>query len=117
MWGAVSDVRRGNLRRLRLGLLLTFLLGAAALGIMIWAFIELPFDWRVNAYASLFYTLGGYMLLLLVIALGMNLFVQVWAWRGHYTELDHTAVQNSAWFVYAIVAFWIITFGILYLAP
>jgi heme/copper-type cytochrome/quinol oxidase subunit 3 len=84
---------------------------------MLWEFTQLPFDWKINAFASLFYTLGGFALLLLIIALGMNLFVQVWAWQGHYTELDHTAVQNSAWFLYAIVIYWLILYGVIYLAP
>ena len=116
-WWAVNSVRKGNLNRLKLGLILVFLLGASALGIMIAEYAQLSFNWQLNAYASLFYALGGYMLLLLFIALGMNLFVQVWTWQGHYSELDHAAVQNSAWFVYGVVVFWIITFGILYLAP
>ncbi|MDT8305778.1 MAG: cytochrome c oxidase subunit I [Anaerolineae bacterium] len=117
MGWAVNNVRNGNIPRLRLGLLLVFLLGAAALAVIVWEYTQLPFTWELNAYASLFYALGGYMMLLLVVALGMNLFVQVWAWRGHYTELDNAAVHNSAWFVYAVAVFWVITFGILYLAP
>ena len=117
MWWAVNSVQKGNLGRMRLGLMLVFLLGAGALAMMIWEYVELPFTWQLNAYASIFYALGGYMLLLLLVALGMNLFVQVWAWQGHYTELDNAAVQNSAWFVYGVIAFWIVTFGILYLAP
>lgn len=115
-WAVVS-VRNGDLGKLRLGLALVFLLGAGALGIMIYEFVQLPFTWELNAYASIFYALGCYMLLLLFIALGMNLFVQAWAWLGHYTELDHAAVENSALFIYGIFVFWIITFGILYLAP
>ncbi|MFW6096763.1 MAG: cytochrome c oxidase subunit I [Chloroflexota bacterium] len=117
MWWAVNAVREGSLGRLRLGLLLVFLLGAGALGVTIVEFSGLPFNWELNAYASIFWALGAYMMLLLVVALAMNLFVQVWAWQGLYTETDHAAVQNSAFFLYGIIAFWIVTFGILYLVP
>ncbi len=114
---AVGSVRRGQLNRLRVGLALVFLLGAGALGVMIWEYAQLPFNWQLNGYASVFFAVGVYMLLLLAVALGMNLFVQVWAWRGHYDELDHAAVENSAWFIYGISAFWLITFSVLYLTP
>ncbi len=116
-WWSVSSVRSGSLGRLRLGLLLVLLLGAGALGVTILEFSQLPFTWELNAYASIFWALGAYMMLLLIVALGMNLFVQVWAWQGLYTETDHAAVQNSALFLYGIIAFWIVTFGILYLVP
>lgn len=117
MWWAVKSVQNGHLNRMRLGLLFVFLLGAGALGVMIAEYAQLPFDWRLNAYASVFWSLGGYIMLLLFVALGMNLFVQVWAWQGHYTELDHAAVLNSALFIYGVVVYWLITFGILYLSP
>ncbi|MFW6070005.1 MAG: cytochrome c oxidase subunit I [bacterium] len=116
-WWGVRRVRNGDTGRLRLALAAVFLLGAAALGLIIWEFAGLPFDWRLNAYASLFYSLGGYMMLLLIVALGMNVFIQVWAWRGDYTELDHIAVVNGAYFWSAVVVFWIITFGVLYGVP
>src|SRR5207248_2398701 len=59
LWGssvpmmvAERGIKRGRQRALRVGLLLSFLMGAAFLAFTVYDFNELHFGWRTNAYGS-----------------------------------------------------------------
>ncbi|MDX1663976.1 MAG: cbb3-type cytochrome c oxidase subunit I [Candidatus Promineifilaceae bacterium] len=114
---AQRSVQGGHLGRLRLGLAVAFAIGAVGLGFAVWEFAALPFGWQANGYASIFWALGGYLMLLLVVGLAMNLFLQFWAWQGHYTPLDNIAAVNVSRFWLALFVFWLISVGVLYGAP
>jgi cytochrome c oxidase subunit I+III len=114
---AVRQIERGQPDRLRLGLGLGFLLGAAALALVLYEFGQFEFDWSVNAYASIFYTLGGFLITQLAAGLVMAILVQYWAWRGEYSARHCVAVGNLAWYWYALLAGWIIGFATLYFGP
>jgi cytochrome c oxidase subunit I+III len=114
---AVHRIQAGDQGRLRLGLLLAFLLGAAALALTLYDFWQLEFEWSLNAYASIYYTLGGFLIALLAAGVVMGLLVLFWAWRGQYSRRHHIAVGNLLWYWYALVAGWLVGFGTLYLAP
>jgi cytochrome c oxidase subunit I+III len=115
-WG-FAGLRNGSQSRLRIGLGLAALLGAGALGVMIVELGNLGIDWSLNAYASIFMTMAGFMLIVLVGCLIMNLLTQFWAWRGAYTARRNAAVANSVLLWYAVIAFWVVTFGVLYFVP
>ena len=78
---------------------------------------QLGFDWSINAYASIFYTLGGFLIALLACGVGMCLLVSLWAWRDEYTRRRCVAVGNLVWYWYALLAGWLVGFGTLYLGP
>jgi heme/copper-type cytochrome/quinol oxidase subunit 3 len=102
---------------LRLALGLTFILGALALTGLVLYYIRLPFDWTTNAYGSIFFTLGGYALVVLACGLAISLFTQFWAWRGRYTAREHLAVYNLLWYWTGAVGVWLVTFGVLFVLP
>jgi cytochrome c oxidase subunit I+III len=114
---AVGGIRQGNVGRLRAGLGLVFILGAAALGGQIFDFTQMGFTVDVHAYGSLFYVVGGFAFALLIGGLIMNAFVQFWAGRDNYTAHNHVAVGNLALYWYAAVAAWVLTFATLYGMP
>ncbi|MFO7683240.1 MAG: cbb3-type cytochrome c oxidase subunit I [Chloroflexota bacterium] len=114
---ALKQVHQGAQARLRLGLALAFLLEAGAAALLIYDLAQVSFDWRINAYASLFWAIAAFLLLLLLIGLGMNLFVQGWAWRGIYGPERFSPVENTAVYWTAMIAFWLITVGVIYLSP
>lgn len=114
---AIKGIEHGQQRRLRVGLALTFLLGALALGIQIFDFTRLGFSVEFHAYGSLFYILGGFAFAVLIGGLIMNGLIQVWAWLGEYTSRDHIGVENTALFWYAAVVVWLLTFATLYAVP
>jgi cytochrome c oxidase subunit I+III len=115
-WG-LTQIHQDRVPRLRLGLAVGLLWQVAALGLLIYDFAQLPFDWRVNAYGSLFWGIGSFVMLFLLVGIGMNLFTQFWAWRGIYDSERFIAVENTAVYWAAMLAVWVITVGVLYIAP
>jgi cytochrome c oxidase subunit I+III len=114
---AVRNIQTGGQKGLKIGLILAALLGAVASGLQIAGLARLGLDWTEHAYASLFYLLGGIMIAITAAGLFLILLTLFWAYRGEYSAGRHTAVENTGLYWYATLAFWIITFGILYLAP
>jgi cytochrome c oxidase subunit I+III len=117
MYWALRSIRLGHQRRLKVGLAAAFFLGAMALGLLIFAFTQLGFDWRINAYGSLFYTLGGFLFLVVLVGLIMSLFTLLWSWRERYTKRNHTVIENTALYWAAMLVVWVITLATLYLTP
>lgn len=114
---ARAAVRRDNGRGLRLGLAAAFAAGVLALGSMVYDFGQLPFSYTLNAYASIYFLLGGFLMLLLGLGLAQNLFAQVWAWRGRYSSREHVAIDIGALYWQAVVVLWLLGAGVLYLTP
>ncbi len=114
---ALRSIRANNLLRMRLGLTVAFLLGVAGAGTVVYDFSQLPFDHSSHAYGSLFYTLGGFLFLILLGGLGQLLFTLSWAWIGRYTVREHVAVQIGAIFWTAVLVFWVIILLTLYGGP
>jgi cytochrome c oxidase subunit I+III len=117
MYWALSSIRVGRQGRLSLGLLISFILGAAALGIQLFDYSQLTFDWQTNAYGSLFYTLGSFAFLVLLGALIMNGLAQFWTWRGQYTKRRHATLENITLFWGFMIINWLIIFVTLYVVP
>jgi cytochrome c oxidase subunit I+III len=113
----VGGIRLGREGRLRFGLGSVLVLGAVALGVQIFDFMQLGFTMDNHAYGSLFYIVGGFAFLVLIGGLIMNALTQFWAWRGEYSARDHVAVENTALYWYAAVAAWFLTFATLYGMP
>lgn len=114
---AVNAIKEERLGRARLMLALGFLLGAATLGLLVYEFVQLPFDWRTNGYGSIFFALGGFMMLMLIIGLGINLFTQYWTWRGVYSPQRSATIENTATYWIVMIPYWLVTIGILYGSP
>jgi cytochrome c oxidase subunit I+III len=117
LYWALRRIQAGDQRQLQLGLVGTFLLAAIALGLQVFDYTQLTFDWQINAYGSLFYTLGGFAFAVLGGGLIMNGLTLFWAWRGQYTARRHSTIENVALYWYAMVATWLVTFATLYLSP
>ena len=117
MGWALKLIRVDRVGAMRWTLLGATVLQAAAAAFLIYDLSQLPFDWRINAYASLFWSIDAYLLLLLLIGLGMSLFVQLWGWRGLYDARHYVPVENTTMYWLALTVMWVITAGILYLYP
>ncbi|HEV2766401.1 MAG TPA: cytochrome c oxidase subunit 3 [Acidimicrobiales bacterium] len=113
---AESAIRKGNQRGLRLGLLLSFLLGAIFMANLFFEYEELHFGVRDNAYASLYYAITGLHGLHVFVGLVMNLVVQIKAWQGKFTASRHLTVEIFGLYWHFVDVVWIFVFSSLYVS-
>jgi heme/copper-type cytochrome/quinol oxidase subunit 3 len=114
---AEAGVRRGDMRQLRAGLLISFLLGVIFVINQGLEYHELGFGIRDNAYTSLFYVITGLHGLHVLVGLVMSGVVQVKAWTGRVTQRRHLTVQLFAMYWHFVDVVWIFVFSSLYLSP
>jgi cytochrome c oxidase subunit 3 len=113
---AESGIRKGNQRRLRIGLLLSFLLGASFMVNLAFEYEELHFGVRDNAYASLYYAITGLHGLHVFVGLLMNLIVQIKAWQGKFSASRHLTVEIFGLYWHFVDVVWIFVFSSLYVS-
>jgi heme/copper-type cytochrome/quinol oxidase subunit 3 len=116
IWGE-RGIRRGDQRRLRIGLLVAFLLGLAFIVVQGIEWSDLPFGPRGQAHGALFYTITGFHGAHVIVGLLMLLAVQVWAWMGTFTAERHLGVTNAAMYWHFVDVVWLFVFTSLYLSP
>ncbi|MCE7984340.1 MAG: cytochrome c oxidase subunit I [Caldilinea sp. CFX5] len=117
MYWANRRIEQEDVMGLRISLAVAFVLGAAAVGLVVYDLLHLPFDHTLNAYGSLYYTLAIFAAAILLGGLAQNLFTQVWAWVGRYSAREHVAVDIGALYWYAAVVFWLVLAGTVYVGP
>ena len=113
---AEAGIRKGDQRRLRLGLLASFLLGATFMVNLFFEYEELHFGVRDNAYASLYYAITGLHGLHVFIGLLMNLIVQIKAWQGKFSASRHLTVEIFGLYWHFVDVVWIFVFSSLYVS-
>jgi cytochrome c oxidase subunit I+III len=114
---AARAVHKDDQRALRNGLLLSFLLSTIATGLTMYSLLTKSYSVSDHAYASLFILIEGFLALLMIGGIGMNLFVQVFARRGEYSASRYIAIENTALYFYVSTVFGLIIFAVLYGAP
>ncbi len=117
---ADSGIKKGKQGRLKVGLLLGFILGAAFLVIQV--AVEYPetlheFSPSTNVYGSLFYGLTGLHGAHVAVGLLFSLWTQLRAWRGHFDVHRHVTVQNFAMYWHFVDAVWAGVLFTIYLSP
>jgi heme/copper-type cytochrome/quinol oxidase subunit 3 len=117
MWWGEQGIKRGDQTRLRIGLAVTFVLGVVFLLLQATEFRRSAFGPTVSAYHSIFYATTGFHGLHVAMGLLMNLYVQLRAWRGHFSERRHQAVQNVSLYWHFVDAVWLVILTSLYLSP
>ena len=114
---AESGIRRGRTTRLRLGLLVTLVLGSVFLAVQGIEFRNNPVRPGTNAYGSLFFTVTGFHAAHVAVGLLMLLVVLIRALLGHFRTGRHEAVTNVTWYWHFVDVVWLAVFTSLYLVP
>ena len=124
LWGssvpmviAERAAKKGDGFRLRTGLMLSFLMGAAFLVHTAGDFEKLHFGWRTNAYGSIFYTTVGLHALHVLLGLMMSSVVQIKAWLGKFSAEKHTTVEVYALYWHFVDVVWLFVMPTFILSP
>jgi cytochrome c oxidase subunit III len=118
-WAEIG-IKKGRVGQLRLGLLVTFLMGATFLvlqGVEYHTILVEEFTPRANAYGSAFFTITGFHGLHVAIGLTLNLWLQVHAWRGRFSAQGYVPVENITLYWHFVDAVWVFILASLYLSP
>lgn len=114
---AERSIRLGRVNALRLGLLIAWVMAAIFVMLELWEWGHLGFGPRKNEYASMFFTITGLHLAHVTVALLMNAYIQLRAWRGHFDSQHFLAVENVSLYWHFVDVVWIFVFATIYLSP
>jgi heme/copper-type cytochrome/quinol oxidase subunit 3 len=117
MYWAESGIRKGRQGRLRLGLLLTLLLGIIFLAIQGIEYSHKHITPRTNAYGSLFFTITGLHGAHVAAGLLMVAVITARSLLKHFGPGHHDAVTNVSWYWHFVDVVWLSVFTCLYVSP
>jgi cytochrome c oxidase subunit III len=112
---ALTSIKNGNRAGLKAGMLSTFLLGATFLFVQINEYAHIGFAPSDSAQASIFYGLTGLHGAHVFIGLCLLLFVNVRAFRGHYSPEKHHGVEVPGIYWHFVDVMWVIVYTTVYL--
>jgi cytochrome c oxidase subunit 3 len=113
---ALESVRRGNRTGLKLGLVLTWMLGATFLFIQLNEYAHIGFSARDLGFGSIFFCLTGLHGAHVFIGLVLLSFATIRAFRGHFgpEENEHLGVEVPGIYWHFVDIMWIIVFTTVY---
>jgi heme/copper-type cytochrome/quinol oxidase subunit 3 len=118
---AEAGIRRGNLRRLRLGLVLTIAQAGAFIGLTVMEWMEKIHTEHLkpwtNAYGSIFFTIVGFHGVHVAVGVLLLLWLLIYAFRGRWTEESHIPVQNVILYWHFVDVVWLFIITLLYFSP
>jgi cytochrome c oxidase subunit 3 len=114
---ALEGIRRDNHRALKLGLAVTWLLGATFLFIQLNEYIHIGFSASDHAFGSIFYGLTGLHGAHVFVGLLLLTFANIRAFRGHYGPAgkDHLGVEVPGIYWHFVDVMWIIVYTTVYI--
>jgi len=114
---ALEGIRHGNRLALKMGLGLTWLLGATFLFIQMNEYVHIGFSARDGAFGSIFYGLTGLHGAHVFVGLLLLTFANIRAWRGHFgpAAKDHLGVELPGIYWHFVDVMWIIVYASVYI--
>jgi cytochrome c oxidase subunit 3 len=101
----------GDRHGLKLGLLLTILLGVAFTSCQAWEYIHAPFGFRGGIYGSTFFMATGFHVIVGTIFLTVCL---IRAMKGDFTPKQHFGFEAAAWYWHFVDVVWLFLFTSIY---
>lgn len=114
---ADQGIREGKQNHLKIGLIVSFMMGAVFLVLKYIEYSNLDYNWATNAYGSIVWTITGFHSLHVLALLLKTLFVSTLAFMGYYTAQRHSAVTVNGLYWHFVVIIWIPLFFTLYISP
>lgn len=119
MHWAAAGIRRDRVRRLRIGLAVTLVMGATFLVLQGIEYADklAEFTPRTDVYGTLFFTITGFHGFHVLVGLLMNVWLQVYAARGYFSSERSVPVENVAMYWHFVDAVWLFILVTVYLSP
>jgi heme/copper-type cytochrome/quinol oxidase subunit 3 len=114
---ADRGIRRGNQVAVRAGKLAGQALLVLFLALKAVEYAGYDYTWRTNAYGSIVWTLTGFHVAHVTVAVVKSLVVLTLAWKGYFSERRYLGVQANAFYWYFVVLIWVPIYVTLYLSP
>jgi cytochrome c oxidase subunit III len=111
---AQTAIKRGNHLGLKVGMLMTFLLGCTFLFIQINEYANIGFAPQDSAQQTIFYSLTGLHGAHVFIGLLLLLTVTVRAFRGHFSAEEHTGVEVPGIYWHFVDIMWLVVYTTVY---
>jgi cytochrome c oxidase subunit 3 len=112
---AQESIRKDNRLGLQLGMVVTFLLGLTFLFIQVNEYVHIGFSPQDHAQGTIFYGLTGLHGAHVFIGLTLLLFVNIRAFRGHFTAEDHRGIEVPGIYWHFVDVMWIVVFTTVYI--
>jgi cytochrome c oxidase subunit III len=114
---ALEAIRKGNKQGMKLGLVLTWMLGLTFLFVQINEYVHLGFSARTEAFGSIFYCLTGLHGAHVFAGLMLLSFATIRAFRGHFDKdpEKHLGIEVPGIYWHFVDIMWIIVFATVYI--
>ena len=104
----------GDREGLKLGLLLTILLGVLFTSIQAYEYIHAPFAFKGNIYGSTFFMATGFHGFHVIVGTIFLSVCLVRAWKGDFTPKQHFGFEAAAWYWHFVDVVWLFLFVSIY---
>ena len=115
MHWALEGVKTDNRWALKTGMVTTFLLGATFLFVQINEYVHIGFSPQDSAQGTAFYGLTGLHGAHVFIGLTLLLFVNIRAFRGHFTATEHRGIEVPGIYWHFVDVMWIVVYTTVYI--
>ncbi len=105
----------GNREGLKLGLLLTILLGLLFTGIQAYEYIHAPFAFKGNIYGATFFMATGFHGFHVIVGTIFLIVCYVRAVKGDFTPRQHFGFEAAAWYWHFVDVVWLFLFVSIYI--
>jgi cytochrome c oxidase subunit III len=114
---ADKGIRKGDVARLRIGLVAAILFSAVFLALKVVEYADATYFWDTHAYGSLIWTVIVFHSAHVASVMLKGTVVAVLAFRGYFDAERHLGVDVNGLYWHFVVAIWIPIYLVLYWAP
>jgi cytochrome c oxidase subunit 3 len=104
----------GDRQGLKLGLLLTILLGLTFTGVQAWEYAHAPFAFKGSIYGSTFFMATGFHGFHVIVGTIFLTVCLIRAWKGDFTPRQHFGFEAAAWYWHFVDVVWLFLFVSIY---
>lgn len=117
IWWGERAIKRGEARKLRMGLFAGQMLLAVFLVLKVVEYSGYDYNWTTNAYGSVVWTMTGLHVAHVGAVMLKSGAIGVLALRGYFTAERHVAITTNALYWYFVVGIWLPLYTTIYLSP